>query len=103
MEIAILAGSAATVMFATSHIPMLRRAMVTRDLHSYSLGNLLLLNGANLVYSAYVFALPPGPIWVLHSLYLATAGTMLALRLRYRSVPDRPPRSAEPVHAGVAT
>jgi uncharacterized protein with PQ loop repeat len=90
MDIQILAGSAATAMFALSNVPMVRRALVTRDLQSYSLVNLVLINAANLVYSAYVFALPAGPIWLLHCIYLVTAGVMLALRLRFRSLPARP-------------
>ncbi|BDZ65139.1 hypothetical protein [Agromyces mangrovi Wang et al. 2018] len=81
MDVAVLAGVVATAMFAISHFPMLRKAIVTRDLHSYSLGNLVLLNLANLIYSLYVFTLPVGPIWILHSFYVAVAATMLALYL----------------------
>ncbi|GLI26775.1 hypothetical protein ARHIZOSPH14_10170 [Agromyces rhizosphaerae] len=79
MDVIVLAGAIATAMFAISHFPMLRKAIVTRDLHSYSLGNLVLLNIANLIYSLYIFTLPIGPIWVLHSFYVAVAATMLAL------------------------
>ncbi|WP_353808592.1 hypothetical protein [Agromyces sp. SYSU T00194] len=79
MDLAVLAGVVATAMFAISHFPMLRKAIATRDLHSYSLGNLVILNAANLIYSAYVFTLPLGPIWILHSFYVAVAATMLGL------------------------
>jgi hypothetical protein len=42
---------------------MLVKAHRTRDLASYSLGNLLLANVGNAVHSVYVFSLPAGPIW----------------------------------------
>ena len=50
---------------------------------SYSLGNILLSNLANLIHSVYVFSLPAGPIWLLHSFYLVTTGLMLVWYLRY--------------------
>ena len=34
-------------------------------------------NVGNLFYSFYVFNLPPGPIWVLHTFYLASSALML--------------------------
>jgi hypothetical protein len=62
----VLAGTVSTVVFACSALPMLRKAAVTKDLASYSLGNISLANAGNLVHSLYVFTLPAGPIWVLH-------------------------------------
>jgi len=62
---------------------MLVKAHRTRDLASYSLGNLLLANVGNAVHSVYVFSLSAGPIWALHSFYLATSGLMLIWWLRY--------------------
>jgi len=58
-----LAGIASTVIFVWSVLPMLVKAHRTRDLASYSLGNLLLANVGNAVHSVYVFSLPAGPIW----------------------------------------
>ena len=81
-----LAGIASTVIFAWSVLPMLAKAHRTRDLASYSLGNLLLANVGNAVHSVYVFSLPVGPIWVLHGFYLATSWLMLIWWLRYRRV-----------------
>ena len=53
---------------------MLVKAYRTRDLSSYSLGNILLANVGNAVHSVYVFSLPPGPLWVLHSFYAGEHG-----------------------------
>jgi len=78
-----LAGVTATVIFAASTLPMLVKARRTRDLSSYSLGNIGLANVGNLVHSVYVLSLPPGPIWALHGFYLCSTGLMLAWYLRY--------------------
>ena len=82
-SVPILAGVASTVIFAASTLPMLAKAHRTRDLSSYSLGNMLLANLGNAVHSVYVFSLPPGPLWVLHSFYLLSTGLMLIWFLRY--------------------
>jgi hypothetical protein len=82
-EIPVLAGLASTVLFVASTLPMLAKARRTRDLSSYSLGNLLLANTGNAIHSVYVFSLPPGPIWALHGFYLASTATMLVWFLRY--------------------
>jgi hypothetical protein len=73
------------------------KAHRTRDLASYSLGNLLLANVGNAVHSVYVFSLPVGPIWALHSFYLTTSGLMLIWWLRYRR---RFPRSTKTTPEG---
>ena len=57
------------------------------DLGSYSLGNILLSNLGNLIQSIYVFHLPAGPIWALHSFYLVTTALMLVWYLRYTESP----------------
>ena len=82
-SIPVLAGIASTVIFASSVLPMLVKARRTKDLTSYSLGNMLLANLGNAVYSVYVYSLPPGPIWALHSFYLASTALMLIWYLRY--------------------
>lgn len=79
----LLAGTVSTTVFAGSVLPMLVKAVRSRDLSSYSLANLALANVGNLVHSVYVFSLPPGPIWVLHSFYLLSTGLMLAWYLRW--------------------
>jgi uncharacterized protein with PQ loop repeat len=82
--LAVLAGSVSTVVFIASYLPMLTKAARTHDLASYSAGNLVLANVGNAVYSIYVFSLPAGPIWALHSFYLISSLAMLAMWVGYR-------------------
>jgi hypothetical protein len=81
------------VIFAVSTLPMLVKAHRSQDLSSYSLGNIGLANLGNAVHSVYVFSLPPGPIWALHTFYLVSSALMLGWYLRYslRRPPHRPP------------
>lgn len=83
IDLAVLAGTTSTTLFVASTLPMLAKARRTRDLASYSFGNLLLANVGNLVHSVYVLSLPLGPIWALHGFYTATSLTMLGWFLRY--------------------
>ena len=84
MNTPLIAGTISTIIFATSLLPMLIKARRTRDLASYSLGNILLSNLGNLVHSVYVFSLPAGPIWALHGFYLVSMGLLLLWYLRFR-------------------
>ena len=77
-----IAGTVSTVVFAVSNLPMLRKALRTRDVSSYSLSSIAMINAANAVYSLYVFSLPFGPIWGLHTFYLVSCAIMLVLCLR---------------------
>ena len=79
----VLAGTVSTLIFASSVLPMLVKAVRTRDLSSYSLGNIVLSNVGNVIHSVYVFSLPPGPIWAMHSFYLVATGLMLFWYMRY--------------------
>jgi hypothetical protein len=88
-SLAILAGTASTVLFAASVLPMLIKAARTRDLTSYSRGNLVLANVGNAVHSVYVAQLPAGPIWALHSFYVVTSALMLIWHLHYVGVSSR--------------
>ena len=72
----LVAGSMSTVIFVAGYLPMLLKAVRTKDLASYSPTNLLLTNLGNAVHSFYVFSLPAGPIWILHAFYLVTSGLM---------------------------
>ena len=83
MNLPVFAGAISTTIFALSTLPMVVKAFRTKDLSSYSLGNILLSNLGNLVHSVYVFSLPAGPIWLLHSFYLVTTGLMLVWYLSY--------------------
>ena len=82
-SVAVLAGTVSTVLFAASVLPMLVKAARTRDLTSYSRGNLVLANVGNLVHSVYVAQLPAGPIWALHSFYVVSSALMLVWHLHY--------------------
>ncbi len=83
-DVPLIAGSASTVIFVTSYMPMLVKAVRTKDLSSYSPTQLVLTNFGNVLYSAYVFSLPVGPIWALHCFYLVATALMLAWYFRYR-------------------
>lgn len=92
IDLAVLAGGVSTVIFAGSVMPMLVKAVRTRDLASYSLGNLLLSNTGNLFYAVYVYSLPVGPIWALHTFYIFSTAFMLAMYLRHAVRPNRRPQ-----------
>ena len=84
-SVPLLAGIASTPIFAGSTLPMVAKAIRTRDLSSYSLANLVLINVGYAIYSVYVFALPLGPIWGLHIFYLTSSAAMLLGFLRFES------------------
>jgi hypothetical protein len=86
-----LAGMVSTAVFAGSVLPMLHKALRTREMSSYSLGNIALANVGNAVHSVYVFDLPPGPIWFLHTFYLVSSALMLFWYFRCR--PERRERT----------
>ena len=83
-SIALLAGTVSTILFASSALPMLIKALRTRDLRSYSPANLVLANVGNGVHCIYVVHLPAGPIWALHGFYVVTSALMLLWWLRFR-------------------
>jgi uncharacterized protein with PQ loop repeat len=83
INVPVIAGGISTVIFALSTLPMLVKAVRTKDLGSYSLGNIMLANVGNAIHSIYVFSLPAGPVWVLHSFYVISTGLMLFWYVRY--------------------
>lgn len=91
IDLPVVAGSISTVIFALGTMPMLVKAARTKDLSSYSLGNIAMSNVGNVIHSFYVFHLPIGPVWALHTFYLFSTGLMLAWYLRYASRPVRRP------------
>ena len=100
MDLAVFAGVLSTGLFAMSYLPMLVKAARTRDLSSYSFGNLAITNAGNALYSIYVFSLPAGPIWFLHGFYLVSTSMMLVWFLRYGGQLHEPTHAAahpEPV------
>jgi uncharacterized protein with PQ loop repeat len=88
----VVAGIISSLMFAASALPMLVKAHRTKDLQSYSLGNLVLINAGNAVHTVYVISLPFGPIWFLHSFYTVSSLAMLAYYLRHARNAPRSPR-----------
>lgn len=97
INFSIIAGGISTAIFVASTLPMLAKAFQTKDLRSYSLGNIMLSNLGNVIYSIYVFSLPAGPIWLLHGFNLVTAGLMLVWYLRYEGRAGRFTASMKPV------
>ena len=96
-SVAVVAGSMSTALFVVSALPMLYKAARTKELGSYSLGYLVLANVGNGFYSIYVFSMPFGPIWALHSFYVVSSALMLFWYLRYEV------RKRRHASAGVAT
>lgn len=83
-----LAGTLSSLLFAVGTLPMLFRAISTKDLHSYSRTSLLLANLGNGLHAIYIYSLPPGPIWLLHTFHLITTALMLIWHLRYATPPS---------------
>lgn len=92
--LAVVFGTASTTLFAASQLPMVWRAVRTRDLTSYSTSSLLLANIGNLLHAVYVYSLPAGPLWFLHAFYLVVTALMLWLRLAHRDAPTTNPEQS---------
>jgi uncharacterized protein with PQ loop repeat len=83
----LLAGTISTFVFMSSTLPMVIKAIRTRNMRSYSLGSLMLANGGNVVHSIYIFSLPPGPIWFLHTFHVVVTLFMAIWYLRQEGAP----------------
>ena len=92
-SVQILAGFTSTAIFASSKLPMLAKALRTRDMHSYSIGHIALSVSGNLTYWLYVVSLPMGPIWLLQGFFTVADLLMLScyvvFELRGASRPSR--------------
>jgi uncharacterized protein with PQ loop repeat len=84
ISLTLLSGTIAAILFTTSNIPMLLRAIRTKDLRSYSLAHFVVSNLANGFYWIYIITLPFGPIWLMHGFYTISAALMLLWDVRYR-------------------
>ena len=82
-SIQVLAGFISSTIFISSNFPMLYKALRTKDMHSYSLGQLILGNMGNTVYWLYVASLPVGPVWFLQGFFSLSSASMLFCYLRY--------------------
>ncbi len=96
----LLAGSVSTALFVASALPMLYKALRTRDMGSYSVGNIVLANLGNALYAVYVFSLPPGPVWALHSFTMVTNVAMLVWYFRFEHGSRRRSRGVEQLANG---
>jgi uncharacterized protein with PQ loop repeat len=82
-NLSLIAGAVSSLIFVSSHVPMLWKAYKTRDLSSYSLLNIILINVGNLLYWLYIVSLPIGPVWMMHTFYTVSSGLLLYLYGRY--------------------
>jgi len=82
-ELQLFSGSLSSIMFMVGTLPMVIKAFKTKNLKSYSLGNILLSNLGNVIYWIYQAGLPFGPAWFLHSFNTLTTLVMLVLFLRH--------------------
>jgi uncharacterized protein with PQ loop repeat len=87
LNLPLLAGTISSAMFVLGTLPMIYKAFVTKNLQSYSMTNLLFNNLGNLIHAIYVYSLPPGPIWLLHTFNLVSTALMLFWYVRYTSQP----------------
>ena len=79
----LFAGSISCGTFIFSNFPMLLKALRTRDLKSYSLGQILLGNLGNCLYWIYLISLPFGPVWFVHGFFTLSSLLMLVGYLYY--------------------
>ena len=89
-DLPVIAGTLSTFIFFFGTFPMLHKAVTTRNLASYSKEMLVANTVANIIHAVYIFSLPAGPIWVLHTFYLVTTALMLYWYMRYAERPGRP-------------
>jgi len=86
-SVQLIAGSVASMIFATGTLNMLYKAWHTKDLQAYSIANLVLSNGGNALYWLYLAGLPFGPVHLMHSFYTLAMLLMLAWFLMYSHRP----------------
>lgn len=85
-QLQIFAGAISSMIFMFSNLPMVFKAIKTKDLNSYSLGHLGLSNLGNLIHWVYISSLPFGPIWFLHAFNTFVAALMLFCYFRFKLV-----------------
>src|SRR5262245_34313046 len=86
-QVQMVAGSIAGLIFAAASWNMLVKAWRTKDLRSYSLGQIVLNNVGNLFYWLYVISLPFGPIYLMHAFFTLVSMLMLIGYFMYRTAP----------------
>lgn len=79
----LFAGSFSCGIFIFSSLPMLLKAFRTKDLKSYSLGQILLGNLGNCLYWIYLISLPFGPVWFIQGFFTLSSLLMLVGYMYY--------------------
>ncbi len=97
----IASGSIAGLIFSAGSLNMLIKAWQTKDLRSYSLGQLVLNNVGNLFYWFYVISLPFGPIYFMHGFFTLVSALMVIWYFAYRPAAEN--RQAGPREASQRT
>lgn len=87
--IQLLAGTISSLMFLSGTGGMLLKAWRTKDLESYSWTQIVINNLGNLLYWVYIFSLPLGPIWVMHSAYTLASILMLVWYVQFVTLCDK--------------
>lgn len=93
----IIAGSISSLIFATGTLNMLIKAWRTKDVHSYSVVQLILNNVGNVVHWLYISSLPFGPIWFLHGFFTLSTAMMLLWYWMYHYRPKTAKRITQAV------
>lgn len=93
-QVPMVAGSVAGLIFAAASWNMLVKAWRTKDLRSYSLGQIVLNNVGNLFYWLYIISLPIGPIWFMHAFFTIASLLMLTWYFVYRTAVKNPNTNA---------
>lgn len=86
-DMQMVSGSVAGFIFAAGSLNMVIKAWQTKDLSSYSLGQMVLNNVGNLFYWLYVISLPIGPIYFMHSFFTIVSLLMLIWYFAYQTAP----------------
>lgn len=86
----LLAGSAAGFIFAAGSLNMVIKAWRTKDMRSYSFGQMVLNNVGNVFYWLYVLSLPIGPIYFMHGFFTLVSLLMMIWYFVYRAEPRTP-------------
>ena len=103
-QVQMIAGSVAGLIFAAASWKMLVKAWRTKDLRSYSLGQIVLNNIGNLFYWFYVISLPIGPVWFMHAFFTLVSLLMLIWYFVYRAAPEAPKKltgKVQPIQSGI--
>lgn len=85
ISLQVLAGTVSSIIFMLSALPMLIKALRTKDMKSYSIANITLANVGNIIFWLYVCSLPFGPMWMLHTFNTGSTLMMLIWYIRYNT------------------